>query len=71
MRLIIYDDLRLVKGIPYSRMQLWRLEKQNKFPKRVPISSQRFGYAEHEIDAWIQARIAARDAATAGTLAVA
>jgi DNA-binding Lrp family transcriptional regulator len=37
-RLISHNDLK-AKGIPYSKVHLWRLEKQNRFPKRVPIGS--------------------------------
>jgi prophage regulatory protein len=61
MRLLSYDDLKTLKGIPYSKVQLWRLEKLNKFPKRVTMGSARHGWAEHELDAWIAERIAARD----------
>jgi prophage regulatory protein len=44
---------------------LWRLEKQNKFPKRVPIGAGRYGYVESEIDAFVDELIAARDAGLA------
>jgi prophage regulatory protein len=60
-RLIGCDDLAL-KGIHYSKPHLWRLEKQNKFPKRVPIGAARYGYVEAEIDAYVDELIAARDA---------
>jgi prophage regulatory protein len=63
-RLITYDDLAS-KGIRYSKVTLWRLEKQNKFPKRVPIGAARYGYVESEIDAYVDALIAARDAGRA------
>jgi prophage regulatory protein len=59
-RLISHDDLK-AKGIPYSKVHLWRLEKRNKFPKRVPIGSGRYGYVEAEIDEYIEACIEARD----------
>jgi prophage regulatory protein len=59
-RLISHDDLK-VRGIPYSKVHLWRLEKQNRFPKRVPIGSGRYGYVEAEIDQYIEACIEARD----------
>jgi prophage regulatory protein len=65
MKLLSYDDLKPAKGIGYSKVQLWRLEKRGEFPKRVPLGGNRHGWAEHEIDAWIQARIAARDAKAA------
>jgi prophage regulatory protein len=61
IRLLSYDELKLEKGIGYSKVQLWRLEKSDRFPKRVPLGPSRHGWAEHEIDAWIADRIAARD----------
>jgi predicted DNA-binding transcriptional regulator AlpA len=65
MKLLTYDDLKPFKGIPYSKVQLWRLEKLRKFPKRVPMGPGRHGWAEHELDAWIAERIRARDSAEA------
>lgn len=65
MKILAYDELRPSKGVPYSKVQLWRLEKAKKFPKRVPLGPGRHGWAEHEIDAWIKDRIAARDAVKA------
>jgi prophage regulatory protein len=59
-RLIPYEALK-AKCIMYSKPHLWRLEKAGKFPKRVPIGASRYGYLEAEVDAWINARIAARD----------
>jgi prophage regulatory protein len=63
-RLISYEDLKS-KGIPYSKPHLWRLEKQGKFPKRVPIGAGRYAYVEEEIDAYIAQKIAERDARSA------
>lgn len=60
LRLISYETLR-PKGITYSKPHLWRLEKANKFPKRVPIGAGRYGYVEEEIDAYITQKIADRD----------
>ena len=65
MKLLSYDDLKSVKGIQYSKVQLWRLERQRKFPKRVPVGPGRHAWAEHELDAWIAERIRARDDAAA------
>lgn len=48
------------KGITFSRMHLWRLERKGDFPKHVPVSANRIAWVESEIDAWIKARIAAR-----------
>lgn len=63
-RLISYDDLA-TKGIRYSKVTLWRLEKANKFPKRVPIGASRYAYVESEIDEYVDRMIAARDAGRA------
>jgi prophage regulatory protein len=60
-RLIGYDDLAS-KGISYSKPPIWRLEKQGKFPKRVPIGASRYAYVESEIDEFVDRMIAARDA---------
>jgi hypothetical protein len=38
MRFLLYEDLRMQKGIPYSDRQLKRLEKKGAFPRRVPIA---------------------------------
>jgi prophage regulatory protein len=63
-RLIPYEDLKS-KGVPYSKAHLWRLEKSQKFPKRVPIGGSRYGYVESEIDEYVDQLIAARDAGVA------
>jgi prophage regulatory protein len=63
-RLITYGDLA-TKGICYSKPHIWRLEKQGKFPKRVPIGASRYAYVESEIDAFVDRMIAARDAGRA------
>ena len=43
MRFISYDDLKPL-DIKYSRVQLWRLERDGMFPKRVRIGPQRHGW---------------------------
>jgi prophage regulatory protein len=63
-QLIPYEALK-AKCIPYSKPHLWRLERANKFPKRVPIGAGRYGYVEEEIDAYIALKIAERDARSA------
>lgn len=63
MRIIAYDELKPIKGIRYSRSQLWRLEKAGKFPRRVPLGPQRHGWADHELDEWLAKQLAGRDGA--------
>jgi len=60
MVLLDYNDLR-IRGIPYSRVHIWRLERVGEFPRRVPIGRARHGWLESEIDAWLKAKVAARD----------
>lgn len=49
------------KGILLGRCQIWRLERDGKFPRRVRVSDARVAWVESEIDAYIAARIAERD----------
>lgn len=52
----------VVKRVGYSGQHIWRLEKAGKFPKRIRLGPQAVGWIESEINAWIKARIAERDA---------
>ncbi len=65
MKLLSYDELRPAKGIPYSKVHIWRLEKEGRFPKRVPLGASRHGWIETEIDDWITERMASRNAEAA------
>lgn len=60
-RLLNRDDLR-ARGIPFSRVHIHRLEKLGRFPRSVAVGQNRRAWLEHEIDAFIAARIAERDA---------
>jgi prophage regulatory protein len=61
MKVLVYEDLKPDKGVPYSRAQLLRLEKRGLFPERIPLGPNRHGWTEHEIDEWIKSRVRARD----------
>jgi prophage regulatory protein len=62
MKLIDYDGLK-AKGFDYSRVHIWRLVKEGRFPKPVKLGTgSRNAWVESEIDAHIAAMIAARDA---------
>lgn len=39
MRFLVYEQLRMEKGIPLGDRQLRRLEAKGHFPKRIPIAS--------------------------------
>lgn len=61
MRILSYDELKPLKGIPYSKPHLWRLEREGKFPKHVPLGESRHGWLKSEIDDWLLERMAARN----------
>ncbi len=55
------------KGVLFSNVHLLRLEKEEKFPRRVQLSENRVGWLEDEMDAWIDARAAEREPSAAPT----
>jgi prophage regulatory protein len=61
MRILDHPALK-AKGISYSKVHLARLERDGKFPKHIDVGLNRIAWIETEVDAWIEARVAARDA---------
>ena len=61
VRLLSFEQLREVKGIPYCRQHIGRLEKRGQFPKHITLAGSAIAWLEHEVDAWIMERAAARD----------
>ena len=56
MEFLVYEQLRMEKGIPYSDRQLKRLETKGVFPKRVPLAGGSIkGWPECVIDQHIEA----------------
>jgi prophage regulatory protein len=49
----------------FSRPYVYKLERANNFPKRIKIGRGTF-YLKHEVQAYIKARVAERDAKSAG-----
>ena len=58
----ILRQRQVIERVGYSPMHLWRLEKAGKFPQRLKLGPNSVGWVSTEIDAWIEARIAERDA---------
>ena len=54
---------KVVEKVGYSRMHIYRLEKDGKFPKRIRLGPNSVGWLEHEIDDWIKVKVRERDAA--------
>lgn len=53
------------ESVGLSRSEIYRLMKLGRFPKSVPLGERVRAWDADEIEAWIQARIDARDKATA------
>ena len=62
MKLLSIDELKPLKGIPYSKPHLWRLIRAGKFVRPIRLGENRIAFPEHEIDLWVQEKIAERDA---------
>jgi prophage regulatory protein len=60
LRILRRWELRERKGIDYSDMHLGRLEKAGQFPRRFKLGKNSVGWLEHEVDAWIAEKPAAR-----------
>jgi len=61
MRLISMNELD-ERGIPYSRAHIYRLIHAKKFPAPVRLGENRIAFVEAEIDAWLESKVAERDA---------
>jgi prophage regulatory protein len=53
------------KGVNYSKAHLARLERAGKFPRHFNIGENRTVWLESEVDDWLAARVAERDAPNA------
>jgi prophage regulatory protein len=60
MKALDHNGLK-AKGIPHSRVQLWRMVKAGTFPEPIKIGH-RNAWVEHEVDSYIEKLIAERDA---------
>ena len=59
----IISRKELARRVPYSPVQIWRLEKGGKFPRRIQLGPNRIGWVEEEVEAWLRERIEDRGAA--------
>jgi prophage regulatory protein len=60
LRVITKAELRRI--VPYTPQHILRLEKRGLFPRRVRLGANRVGWLLAEIEQWIAARVAERDA---------
>lgn len=56
-RIITKKELRLI--VPYTPQHILRLEKQNRFPRRIRIGERRVGWLLSDIEAWLKMRVMA------------
>lgn len=63
MQQTILRTPKVQERLGVTRTTLWRWVKAGRFPKPVQLGPQAVGWLEHEIDAWLEARAAERDAA--------
>jgi len=54
-RLLSLEQVRHL--IPYSASQIYRLEQQDRFPRRLRIGPNRVAWLEGEVEAWLRERI--------------
>ncbi len=59
MTLLNYEDLKRL-GIDASKTNLWRMERQGRFPRRIRLSYRKIAWDANEIQEWLQARADAR-----------
>ena len=60
--LVSKKELKTI-GIPYSFQHIARLEKANRFPKRIVLGQCRVAWCYKEVCEWIAERVARRDSA--------
>lgn len=53
-RVINRKELRQL--VPYTPQHIHRLERNQKFPKRIKVGERRVGWWLHEVLAWLEAR---------------
>jgi prophage regulatory protein len=54
-RLLSLKQVREI--IPFSPMQLYRLQKSGEFPRRIKIGKHRIAWRESDIQKWIEAKV--------------
>jgi prophage regulatory protein len=47
---------KLAPQVPYTRQHIWRLEEQDKFPRRVQAGPNRVCWWQDEVDVWLSSR---------------
>jgi len=53
---VLIDFKSLESMVPYSRMHIYRMEKEGKFPLRVQLGPNRVAWRLSEVRNWIRSR---------------
>jgi prophage regulatory protein len=61
MRVLSYSDLKVKKGIRFSRQWIRKLIDRGEFPGPINLGEQSVAFVEPEIDEWLACRIRERD----------
>ena len=52
----VLSQQAVLDRVPVSRTTLWRMERAGLFPKRIQVSTNRVGWIEADVDAWVEGR---------------
>jgi predicted DNA-binding transcriptional regulator AlpA len=63
-RALVYNQLKVEKGIPWSRQYIRRLEKVGKFPHHICLGPNTIAWMEDSIDSFLDQRAAETRAQT-------
>jgi prophage regulatory protein len=68
-KFLTFAQLKPVKGIPFTRQHISRLQRQRRFPLYVALGDNTNVLLEDEIDAYLADRIAEREAKLTASIA--
>lgn len=65
-KMLTYEELK-DNGVPFSKVTLFRMEKEGRFPKRVRLGRRNhIRWVADEIEAWVSGQIEARSISKPG-----
>ena len=50
----VLSQQAVLDRVPVSRTTLWRMERAGLFPRRIQVSTNRVGWLEADVDAWVE-----------------
>jgi predicted DNA-binding transcriptional regulator AlpA len=67
-KLLTFPELKSLKGIPFTRRHIDRMEANGDFPVRVAVGQRHVAWVESEIDEHVSRLMTARPARKVGSL---